>query len=81
MTRRPGALPGRIAGDAATQSVRLRRQRQKDAVQTGGRLGAGLSEDASGRLRVNQIPRLDPSAADFNEQLVKRLIDAGLMEK
>jgi hypothetical protein len=81
MTRRPGALPGRISGDPATQATRLRRQRQQDATATGSRLGAGLEEDGRGRLGIHKLPRLDPTAPDFNEQLVNHLIDRGLMER
>lgn len=81
MTRRPGALSGRIAGDPQTQAVRVRRNRQRDALNTGSRAGAGITEDIQGRLAVNQLDRISPHDPDFNEKLVQQLIANGLMKR
>jgi len=81
MTRRPGALAGRIAGDPETQKTRSRRQQQKRAFQSGDNLGRGLKLDALGRFSLNEMSRLDPADPAVIPKLIQLLIENGYMEK
>ena len=78
------------ARSAVTQRVSIRRgdkdprayrNQRKIMQELGTRLGGGLSVGTDGRLAVNKAVRVSPAAVDFNERIVRALIDAGLMEE
>lgn len=80
MTRKPGALGGRVAGDPEMQARRGRRIQQKQTLKSGDQLGAGLKEDERGRMAVDSMTYLDPMDPEFRMKLIALLREHGFME-
>lgn len=79
MTRKPGAMGGRIVGPHS--DLRARRAQQRASRSTGDNFGGGLELDDQGRMRVRPMPRIDDTDPDALSKLLAYLREYGFMER